>query len=271
MITKKIIDNAFSKLNLKNKCVCVHSSLKSFADEIEGGAETIINAFLENSCTLIVPTFSYEFLIEPPENLQYKRNGYDYSKKNSHNNEKIFTPDTNEISKDEMGLIPYMVLKIKERVRGNHPVCSFSGVGPFASEIIKTQQPMDVFAPLRELALFKGYVLLIGVGLNKMSALHLAEQMAGRNMFIRWALNSEKKPVTVECGGCSEGFDKLDEFLNDIDKKIIIGKSLWRLFPLDILLKRAARVIQLKKEITHCDNKNCIRCNDMIAGGTILN
>jgi hypothetical protein len=44
--------------------------LKSFADEIEGGAETIINAFLENSCTLIVPTFSYEFLIEPPENLQ---------------------------------------------------------------------------------------------------------------------------------------------------------------------------------------------------------
>lgn len=41
MITKKIIHNAFNKLNLKNKCVCVHSSLKSFGDEIEGAQKQL--------------------------------------------------------------------------------------------------------------------------------------------------------------------------------------------------------------------------------------
>ncbi len=266
MITKKQINDAIKKFNIKGKCIILHSSLKSFGDVVEGGPLSIINVFIDNGCTLITPTFSYEFLINPPEGKKYSRNGYDYSVKITENRE-IFTTNSDCISKNEMGIIPYTMLHMKERIRGYHPVCSFTGIGPFASEIIKTQKPMDVFAPLRELALFNGYILLLGVNLNKLTALHLAEQMAGRNMFIRWALNTDGLPMEVECGGCSEGFLNLDIFFNGIDKKITIGKSLWRLFPIGSLLKKTARIIQITPQITHCHDIKCIKCADMIAGG----
>lgn len=265
MIDKKQIDNAVKKLNLRGKCVFLHSSLKSFGDEVQGGALSIIEIFLENGCTFLTPTFSYKFLINPPEE-KYKRNGYNYSIKIPESKD-IFTTSSNEISRKEMGIIPYTLLQIKERIRGNHPVCSFAGIGPFAAEIIKTQKPMDVFAPIRELALFNGYILLMGVDLNRLTALHLAEQMAGRNMFIRWALNTQGEPMEIECGGCSEGFINLNPFLNDIDKRIMVGKSLWRLFPVGNLLKKAAKIIKLNPQITHCGNDKCIRCPDTIAGG----
>ncbi len=269
MILIRLISETIKKLNIKGKCICLHSSLKSFGDEIEGGVLSLINVFLDYGCTIIVPTFSYKFLINPPDEKRYKKNGYNYSIKIDESNE-IFTTSSNEISRKDMGLIPYTILQMKERIRGNHPVCSFSGIGPFASEIIKTQKPMDVFAPLRELALFNGYILLMGVDLNRLTALHLAEQMTGRKMFIRWARDTNENPIEIECGGCSEGFVNFNAFLYDVDKKVLVGKSLWRLFSINALLKKAARVIQLKPEITRCNDEKCIRCPDAIAGGPVL-
>jgi len=140
----------------------------------------------------------------------------------------------------------------------------------FANEKIKTQAPMDVYAPLREAALFEGRVALIGVGLNRMTALHLAEQMAGRRMFVRWANGADKKPAMVETGGCSEGFCNLDPYVNHLDKKAQCGESPWRVFPMDKLLKQAARVIQLKPGTTHCGDPECLRCSDMAKGGPVL-
>ncbi len=266
MITLKQISENIKKLNIKGKSICLHTSLKSFGDEIEGGVLSLIKVFLDSGCTIIVPTFSYKFLINPPDGKRYIKNGYDYSVKITESNE-IFTTSSDEITRKDMGLIPYTILQMKERIRGNHPVCSFTGIGPFASEIIKTQKPMDVFAPLRELALFNGYILLMGVDLNRLTALHLAEQMAGRKMFIRWARDINRNPIEIECGGCSEGFANLNAFLCDIDKKIVVGKSLWHLFAVNNLLKKAARIIQLKPEITRCNDDKCLRCPDAIAGG----
>ncbi len=266
MISTKLLNETIRKLNIKGKCICIHSSLKSFGDEIEGGVSSLIKVFLDNNCTIIVPVFSYKFLINPPDGKRYIKNGYDYSVKINESDE-IFTTSSNEITGKDMGQIPYTILQMKERIRGNHPVCSFAGVGPFASEIIKTQKPMDVFAPLRELALFNGYVLLMGVDLNRLTALHLAEQMSGRKMFIRWARDINGNPIEIECGGCSEGFVNFNAFLYNIDKKIIVGKSLWRLFAINDLLKKAARIIQIKPEITRCNDNKCIRCPDAIAGG----
>jgi aminoglycoside 3-N-acetyltransferase len=271
-VTKNDIRETIKKTGLVNKTVCVHSSLKSFG-EVRGGSEAVVDAFLESGCTLVVPTFSFLYSIAPPADNLIAQNGIDYYKKThwmAAGDKIVFSAKSNELDIAEMGAIPERVLQIKSRVRGDHPLCSFSAVGPFANEIIKTQAPMDVYAPLREAALFEGRVALIGVGLNRMTALHLAEQMAGRRMFVRWANGADKKPAMVETGGCSEGFCNLDPYVNHLDKKAQCGESPWRVFPMDKLLKQAARVIQLKPGTTHCGDPECLRCSDMAKGGPVL-
>jgi aminoglycoside 3-N-acetyltransferase len=258
------------RAGLSGKSVCVHSSMRSFQEEIKGGVETIIQAFIESGCTLMVPTFSfYVFTIYPPENMRPARNGVDYKNfefliKNQKN---IYNKTCNELDREKMGILPYEVLKKKERERGDHPLCSFSAIGPFAKDLIKGQKYMDVFAPLRELALFGGYIILMGVDLNRMTLLHLAEQMAGRKMFLRWANDITGNPVYAEAGGCSEGFINFEPYLSMFEKQVFLGKSRWRIYNVSKVLKQAAKVIMAMPEITRCSEAKCIRCEDAIKGG----
>lgn len=57
MILIFAIEDVIKELGLANKEVCIHSSMKTFGDEIEGDATSIIDAFLEQNCTVMVPTF----------------------------------------------------------------------------------------------------------------------------------------------------------------------------------------------------------------------
>ena len=55
------------ELGLSERPVCVHSSLRSFG-KVDGGAATVVEAFVDEGCTLLVPTFSAMiFSIAPPE------------------------------------------------------------------------------------------------------------------------------------------------------------------------------------------------------------
>mgnify|MGYP000076626172 CR=1 FL=1 len=272
-LTKNDFIKAIKTNGLAGKCVCVHSSIKSFMMDIKGGVQTIIQAFIDCGCTLMVPTFSfYAFTIKPPENMKPKRNGVDYNKLEFLNfySPKLFTPESKEIDKDKMGLLPYTVVNTEGRVRGEHPLCSFTAIGPFANDLIKGQKNMDVFAPLRELALFAGFVILMGVDLNRMTLLHLAEQMAGRKMFLRWANNINGQPVYAETGGCSEGFINFEPYLSFFEKQIYVGKSKWKIYNVSKVLKQAAKVIMSIPEITRCSDKSCLRCDDAIKGGPII-
>jgi aminoglycoside N3'-acetyltransferase len=55
-----------------------------------------------------------------------------------------------------------------------------AAIGAGAETLVGSQTPGDIYAPVRELSRQNGYVGLIGVGLNKLTALHQAEKMAGR-------------------------------------------------------------------------------------------
>jgi len=270
-VKEKDIIKAIKELNISGKALCIHSSLKSFG-EVDGGAKTIISAFLKEKCTMLVPAFSDVFQVMPPESDRPKRNGIEYNNVfwiDKKSKDTVYNTRTKEINR-EMGAIPAEIIKMKEKMRGEHPLSSFAAIGPYANELIKDQKPMDVYAPLRELALFNGYILLIGVGLTRMTAIHLAEQTAGKNMFIRWANGPDRKTIRAEIGGCSEGFEKLAPVLLVIEKRTKVGESIWRLFPMSAFLKRAAAAIQLRPEITHCGKPDCVRCNDMAAGGPVL-
>ncbi|HEU4558709.1 MAG TPA: AAC(3) family N-acetyltransferase, partial [Longimicrobium sp.] len=75
-ITEAEIRETIRALGLAGRAICVHSSLRSFG-WVEGGAGAVVDAFLAEGCTLLVPTFSgaaFEACPDPPDVIE--RNGW---------------------------------------------------------------------------------------------------------------------------------------------------------------------------------------------------
>lgn len=271
MVSVKEIRALVQDLRLSGRPVCIHSSLRSFG-WVVGGPNAVIEGLLAEGCTVMVPTFSDIFSVLPPQDMRPARNGWDYglSRKPQPGAALVYMPDSVEIDREDMGAIPATIVTMPQRVRGNHPLNSFAAIGPLAQELISRQQPMEVYGPFKALAERDGFAVLMGVGLNRMTLLHLAEQIAGRNLFIRWANSPDRQPMMVEVGGCSEGFPNLMPTLVPLMREKPVGESVWRAFPADETLPAAASAIRQDPAITHCGDPQCGRCNDAILGGPIL-
>ena len=269
-VTGQEIRNALRTLGQSGRAVCVHSSLRSFG-RVEGGAHAVVGAFLAEGCTILVPTFSSAFEIEPPAHMRFERNGWDYGRAptRGRGSDKTYTTDSTEIDR-EMGAIPAAVVSWPGRVRGRHPTDSFAALGPRAAEFVSGQTPADVCAPLAALARAGGHVLLMGVGLERMTLLHLAEKRAGRELFRRWANDERGRPSVVEVGGCSEGFGRLEPVLQPVTRTAVVGQSTWRLLPADEAVARASEAVRADPRITHCGEERCERCRDATQGGPIV-
>jgi aminoglycoside 3-N-acetyltransferase len=269
IVEERDLASGIERLNLTDKPVCLHSSLRSFG-HVRGGASTVVNTFLAHGCTLLVPSFTENthLAVAPPDDRP-DRNGLDYTCATAAlSNPILFESTSIEIDRT-MGAIPHAVVRLPERVRGAHPLDSFAAVGPLATELVRGQTAHNVYAPLEALVAFGGNVLLIGVGLNRMTLLHLAEQRAGRRLFRRWALATRGEVISVETGGCSEGFPALAPMLMGSERRTAVGPSLWRAFQAGEVLRAAATAIANQASITHCSDTTCIRCRDAIAGGPV--
>jgi aminoglycoside N3'-acetyltransferase len=199
-----------------------------------------------------------------------RRNGFNYARSDGQRmTTAIYTVDSNVIDED-MGAIAAAVVARQGRIRGNHALNSFTAVGPLAKHLIRDQAPLDVYAPLESLAAADGFVLLVGVGLEAMTLLHLAERRAGRNLFRRWARGPDGNPIMVEVGGCSRGFQRLERKLARLSREFHVGSSRWRVFPATTTLEAAERGIRATPSITRCDDPYCERCPDAIVGGPLL-
>ncbi len=270
MVTVQNIREATQALALSGRALCVHASLRSFG-WVDGGASAVVDGLLAEGCTIMVPTFSWTFAV-PPSGPRRPQNAWDYDSfdQPTAGIGCVYGADTVEIDKEDMGAIAAAVLARLGRMRGNHPLCSFAAVGPLARALIAEQQPLNVWGPLRALAEAEGFVVLMGVALDKMTLLHAAEQMAGRNPFRRWANGPHGEPMEVETGGCSAGFDSLEPVLSSFESTATVGASAWRAFPAREALHAAASAIRENPEVTHCGNLECGRCRDAVAGGPVL-
>jgi len=260
-------------LGLAGSAVCVHASLRSFAARIDGGPDALIDAFIDEDCTLLVPAFSDDFRIPPPADQRPPRNGWNYRETSAHaqpDSGRIFTPDSREVTVADMGLLAAGLVARPDRRRGNHPLVSFAAIGPSAEALIAPQQPLDSLAPLRVLAERGGFVLLMGVGLTAMTLIHLAEARAGRNLFRRWAHDRAGRPMMVETGGCSNGFAAFAAHLAPCARESVVGASRWRAFPVAAALTAATQAIRADPTITACANPGCERCRDAVAGGPLV-
>jgi aminoglycoside 3-N-acetyltransferase len=99
-----------------------------------------------------------------------------------------------------------------------------------------------------------------------MTLVHLAEELAGRRMFLRWAMVPEGI-VPARVGGCSSGFERLAPVIARHESRALVGASLWRIFSAQDALISATAAIAAHPAVTHCADAGCARCTDAIAGG----
>lgn len=272
MIRPEHLAKAAAELGLSDRPVIVHASLRSFGRPVDGGADAILDVLLARGCTVLVPAFTEpQFGVTPPADLRPPRNGVDYTAftdQPAHQDGPVYRVDCKLIN-PHLGALPATLIGRPEAVRGTHPLNSFAAVGPRAAELVAAQSPTDVYGPIRELAAQNGTILLIGVRLNRMTAIHLAEQQSGRRLFLRWARDIDSQVRMVEVGSCSEGFPALEPTLAPYATATAVGASRWCTYPAGPILAAATTAIASNQSITHCPNPGCRLCHDSIAGGPL--
>jgi aminoglycoside 3-N-acetyltransferase len=249
----------------------MHSSLSSLG-QVEGGAETVINTLLSAGCTVLVPAFIDANELPPPGHTPVHRNAWDERDYPPSQPASGFTtnpPYAAPIAPD-IGVIPRTLVHMPGTVRGNHPINSFAAVGPLAQALIDGQTPWNVYAPFEALIAHDGFVVMMGVGLDRMTLLHDAERHAGRELLLRWGGGADGAALAARIGGCSEGFVQLDGLLSPLARETRVGASRWRAYPAGATRATAADAIRGDPTITHCDNPTCERCRDAAAGGPFL-
>lgn len=263
------ISNTIAQLNLAGKPVCIHASLRSFGCSVEG----LLECFLESGCTVMVPAFSDMYEAPPVPEWMPENNGagdYSYFLEKEYEDAGVYSPQVNELTVEEMGVFPRFVLQRPERIRGNNALNSFVAEGPFAKALVEGQSDRDVYAPLRALYDMDGFVLLMGTDLCSATAIHYAEQLAGRAPFIRWTRGVNGTTVPVCAGGCSDGFEKLAPLLKPYEMQAVAGSSLWRCYRVRDLVDVCADAFRKDPMIAHCGDPDCCRCNDAAKGGPKL-
>ena len=277
MTTYTEIKSALDSLGLKDAPVIAHASLRSFG-EVEGGAPMVVQAFIDSFGGVVMPTHTYKAMIVPqagPDN-----NAMDYGKPDPFNTEpEFFTP---HMPADVlMGAIPEALRQRPGAKRSSHPILSFAGFNVDA--ILATQTVKEPLAPIQALAEENGWVVLAGVDHTVNTSMHLAEKLAGRRQFIRWALVRDMltRPVplklaghnfastsvnerVIECPsfpGCSAGFQAIAKDIQPFTKRVTAGNSAVQAVPLAALFHAVISKINQDPKALLCFEPNCARCN----------
>lgn len=178
-ITKDEIKKAFSRVGLKSgSTVMVHTSLGKIG-YVCGGAQTVIEALIETvgtGGTIMMPTQSWKNL--DPENGVHGDIPKEYWKiirENWPAYDKHLTPT------NTMGAVAEMFRLWPGTLRSDHPARSVSAWGKYAEYLVSHHDLSNIFgegSPIGKLYELDGTVLLIGVGYDKNTSLHLADVRA---------------------------------------------------------------------------------------------
>lgn len=277
MTTYTELKTAFDSLGLNDVPVIAHASLRSFG-EVEGGAPMVVQAFVDSFAGVVMPTHTYKTMIVPhagPEN-----NAMDYGAPDPFNTSpEFFTP---HLPADVlMGVIPEALRQLSGAKRSSHPILSFAGFN--ADHILASQTLKEPLAPIQALAEENGWVVLAGVDHTVNTSMHLAEKLAGRRQFIRWALvrdiltrpgplklagrnfaSTSVNERVVECPGfpgCSAGFQAITRDVQPFTRRVTAGKSAIQAVPLAALFHAVISRINQDSKALLCFDPACARCN----------
>ncbi|HUT80742.1 MAG TPA: AAC(3) family N-acetyltransferase [Candidatus Bathyarchaeia archaeon] len=178
-ITVKSLIKDFQTIGLKKgDIVIVHSSMSKIG-WIAGGPETIVDALMEvitPEGTIAMPSMTTgntdpQCWNYPPVPQEW----WEIIRKES-------TPYRPEITPTRgMGRIPEIFRQYKGVLRSNHPIASFAAWGKYARKITEEHDLVEEFGmktPLGKLYDLDAKILLLGVGYENNTSLHLSESLA---------------------------------------------------------------------------------------------
>lgn len=234
--------------------VIAHVDVHAFGG-VEGGAETFLQGLMSQVDTLMMPVFTYRTMVIPatgPENngMRYNRNHSGYS------HAEFFDPDMP--ADPEMGEVAELLRRHPDTSRSEHPVLSFASTGIDAA--LRAQALDDPLGPVRVLAELDGLVLLAGVDHSRNFSLHLAERMAGRKTFARWALMHDRIVELKGMPGCSHGFNQINPALEPISRQVKVGEAMISAIQLRPMMRIAYEMITADPGALLCDDPGCLLC-----------
>jgi len=266
-VSRKALDEGLCRLGLSGKSVAVHSSLRSFG-HVEGGARTVIRALQDVCSSVLMPGFQCAAKILPPSGQRYRQNGCDYAVHFDFiNPPRPFDVETAQLH-PKMGIVCQTFSKMPGVLRSDHPWHSWLGIGEDAAAWLADHPWETTNRPIETLAAFGGFVLLLGVDLSSCTAVHVAEERAGRRPFIRWAMDARGVIREVATSGCAKGFNALDPHCRHLFRFERIGGCLAKAAPIGQLVDCLAPCIRAQPELTRC-SPDCLRCHDAILCGPL--
>lgn len=257
MLTRRELEQAVDTLGLHGHVVEVHASLRSFTERVE--ATDLLTVFDDASMTALYPAFSHVFEVRPSTSVQLATNGYVYGDPIPCGAVGTYRKDHFDVDAD-LGVLPRVAVR-SGAVRGDHPFNGFCATGPDAASVVGAQTPDDTYGPVAAGVERDGKLLLIGVGLERATCLHFAEQLAGRRQFVRWyCADGSMRPART--GGCSAAFDVFSTLVTPPRWSLVAG-SLWSVFDLAELVDQVRGAVADDPLLGLCDADGCNKCRSV--------
>lgn len=243
--TKEDLKEQLRKIGFSgNDAVMVHSSMKALGN-VEGGADTVVDAFME--------FFSEGMLMTPTHT--WKQMSEEYA---------VFDPKNEPAC---VGIIPNVFMKKDGVVRSLHPTHSIAAIGKGAEEYVKGEENASTPCPvggcwdrLREI---DAKILLIGVTHARNTFIHAVEEVFDvperlterpTTFLILMPDGSEKKVEMYRhynstTDHISESFDKMLEgyFETGVAKKVKLGDAECILCDAKGIFEVTGRILQKEK------------------------
>ena len=178
-VTKADIVKELKAVGLeKDDVVMEHTSLKSMG-YVCGGAQAIIEALIEvvgENGTIMMPTQSWKNL-DPETGVHWDadESEWDVIRENWPAYNKNITPT------NTMGAVAEMFRSWQGSIRSDHPARSVAAWGKHAKYLTENHDLSNIFgegSPVAKLYELNGKVLLLGVGYDKNTSIHLADARA---------------------------------------------------------------------------------------------
>lgn len=179
ILVKEDFIRALKKVGVcEGQTIMVHTSLSSLGF-VCGGAQTVIEALLEcvgENGTIMMPSQSWKNL-DPETGVHWEEpeEWWQIIRDNWPAYDKAITPT------NTMGAVAEMFRKWPGALRSDHPARSVAAWGKYAQYLTEHHDLSNIFgdgSPIGRLYELDGYVLLIGVGYDKNTSLHLADARA---------------------------------------------------------------------------------------------
>ena len=260
-ITPDEVTQGLLQVGLKEgDSVMMHATLEKIGT-VDGGAAMIIHRLLRvigDNGTLLMPTFTL-----------ISRHGKSHDNFTAPNcwcegKEERHVPFIPELQPDkQLGAIAHRLCSWPRSRRSKHPGYSFVAVGKHADEVVSELRLDDPLLPIKKLLKYNPNILLVGLDLTAVTAIHLARvgkfSMAGPDERALTISSKGLKWVNIIGLGCSNGFQKLASHLTEPEPKMI-GTANAKMYSMKELVETGRSILKKDRAALNCDNPSCLSC-----------